>query len=490
MRALRGAALAGVLASALAGPAVSHATTHRHEGGVGVTLTTHGLAARLRARPALRWHRGVPRGARVIRVDDRAVYQRMDGFGAAMTDSSAWLMATRLAPYARAKLMSDFFGLDGLRLNAVRTPMGASDFTRNGIPYSYDDTPFGLADPAMALFSVDHDRAYVLPLLREVRRLNPRAAFMANPWSPPAWMKRNNSSSNAHGAGTLRDGTYRPLATYFVRFLQAYAAAGVPIASITPQNEPGLPTLYPGLDLSPSQEARFVGDYLAPALRSAQLHPAIYGLDHNWASRLYAHGLLKSPRAAAALAGIAWHCYHGDPRAMSELHRLAPRLKQAVSECATPIAPEPTAELVIASARNWASTVQLWNLALDGHTGPVQAPNHGCSRCRGLVEIDPTGRVTRGRDFYELEHASRFVAPGASRIGSNTFVSYRASRPGQRGYVSRDVDNVAFRNPDGRHVLLLYNNAPVRRSLLVTWRGRSVRYALPGRAAATLTWSR
>ncbi len=425
----------------------------------------------------------------MIRVDESATYQSMDGFGAAMTDSSAWLIGTRLAPGARAKLMNDFFGASGLRLNAVRIPIGASDFTRDGIPYSYDNAPLGLSDPGMVFFSVAHDRAYLLPLLRQMMALNPRIATLANPWSPPPWMKTNRSASNGDGAGKLNRSAYGPLARYFVRFLRAYAAEGVRIRAITPQNEPGVESLYPGLNLPPAEEARFVADNLAPALRAAGLRPRIYGLDHNWASRLYARSLLRVPRAAAALSGIAWHCYHGDPRVMSELHALAPRLRQVVTECSSPIAPAPTAELVIAAARNWASSVQLWNLALDGHTGPVQLPNKGCYHCRGLVEIDSASeQVTRGRDFYQLGQASRFIQPGARRIGSNSFVAYQSGRSFKHSYATRGVDNVAFRNPDGRRVLLLYNNSPLRSSFVIAWRGRSVRYALSGRAAATLTW--
>lgn len=425
----------------------------------------------------------------MIRVDDNATYQSMEGFGGAMTDSSAWLIGTQLTSEARTKLMNDFFGPNGLRLNAVRIPMGASDFTRDGVPYSYDDAPLGLSDPATAFFSVAHDRPYVLPLLRQMMALNPHMATLANPWSPPPWMKANKSAGNRQGEGKLNRSAYGPLARYFVHFLQAYAAEGVPIRAITPQNEPGVASIYPGLSLSPVEEARFVGDNLAPALRAAGLRPRIYGLDHNWASRLYARSLLEMPKAAAALSGIAWHCYHGDPRAMSELHALAPRMKQTVTECSSPIAPAPTAEVVIASARNWASSVQLWNLALNGHTGPVQAPNHGCYHCRGLVEIDaPFGRVTRGRDFYQLGQASRFVKPGARRIGSNTFVSYQGGLPFKRSFATRGVDNVAFRNPGGGRVMLLYNNSPRRQSFAIAWRGRSLRYALPGRAAATLTW--
>jgi O-glycosyl hydrolase len=427
----------------------------------------------------------------VIRINDRIRYQRMEGFGAALTDASAWLMADRLSPRRRARLLRDLFGAHGLRLSSLRIPMGASDFTRDGRPYSYDDLLPGLSDPLLSHFSIAHDRSYILPILRQIRRLNRRAKIFASPWSPPAWMKANHSFSNLRGAGSLLRAAYAPFAQYFVRFIQEYAAAGVPIAAITPQNEPGVRSSYPGMQFSAAQEARFIGSYLAPALRAAHLHPAIYGLDHGWRAHSYARALLRNRAAARALTGIAWHCYTGNVRVMSRLHRVAPRLKHAETECSTGIAPGPPAEMVVASARNWAGTAQLWNLALNGHGGPVQGPKSGCRRCRGVVEIsERTGRIRRGRDYYQLAQASRFVTVGARRVASNNFVSYRETfyaRRG-RGYATHDIDDVAFVNPNRSRVLLVYNNAARRRSFWVAWRGSSFRYTLPGGATATFVW--
>ena len=112
------------------------------------------------------------------------------------------------------------------------------------------------------------------------------------------------------------------LADYFVRFLSAYAAAGVPVQAITPQNEPEQLTNYPGMDFTESQEAQFIGSDLIPALQTADLHPAILGYDFEWSCRGsptavpcdlgYPAELAANPLAGAGLAGLAWHCYAGN----------------------------------------------------------------------------------------------------------------------------------------------------------------------------------
>src|SRR5258708_33907978 len=122
-----------------------------------------------------------------------------------------------------------------------RQPMGASDFALKD--YTYDDMPPGQSDSDMKHFSIDHDREQIIPILREALALNPNLKIIGSPWSPPAWMKTSGSMIK----GTLLPSAYPALAKYFVRFVQAYEAAGVPIFPVTPQNEPlNIPNDYPG----------------------------------------------------------------------------------------------------------------------------------------------------------------------------------------------------------------------------------------------------
>lgn len=457
---------------------------------VDVVQTTVDLSQRMTPLAGFDFGRASEARAPVIRVDAAVPRQRVRGFGAAMTDTSAWLMEQHLAPAARQTLMSDFFGAGGIRLNFLRVPIAGSDFTHTGQPYTYDDLPPRQTDPRLTRFSIAHDQAYILPALSQARALNPAIDFFATPWSPPAWMKANHSLSNAGNRGTLKGSAYGPWAQYIVKFIQAYQAAGIPIDALTPQNEPGVATLYPGLNLSAASEASWVLHNLEPALRQAHLAPRIYGADLGWGPTTTYAAATAQGQAARVLSGLAWHCYFGAPTAMTAERDADRGLTSIVDECSPGLTPTPISEVVISSLRNWASEVALWNLALDPSGGPAQLPNHGCMGCSGLVTINPkTGAATPQLAYYQLGQASAFVDPGARRVESSTFVHYRYPGPGV-DVASPGLDDVALRNPDGSLVLIAYDNGsrPIRFS--VAWKGRAFSYRLPAGATATFVWNR
>ena len=190
------------------------AQTPASSGVVEVVQTSADLSQRLTHLRDLRFEQQLPTGIPVIDVDDGVRYQRIEGVGAAMTDTSAWLIHDELPPAASAALMRNLFGPDGVRLRVIRVPIGASDFTRDGRPYSYDDLPAGQSDPSLTHFSVAHDDAYIVPELRAALRLDRGRAGAASPWSPPGWMKRNGALDNFANTGTLlRNTTVRSRAT-------------------------------------------------------------------------------------------------------------------------------------------------------------------------------------------------------------------------------------------------------------------------------------
>jgi glucosylceramidase len=452
---------------------------------VQVTLTTRDLRYALSGMPSTRFQDRRP-PLPLIRVDSTVRYQQVSGFGAAMTDSSAWLLYVELSPSARGKVMQNLFGPAGIRLNFVRIPMGASDFSATGVPYSYDDLPAGQTDPLLQNFSIAHDDAYVIPALRAMLQINPSILTLANPWSAPPWMKVNGAFDNSLGQGGLLPAYYKPFANYFVRFIQAYAADGVRIDAITPQNEPTGAAPFPGMQLDEPAEETFISQYLVPALTEAGLHPRIYGHDNGGTGLPYARALLSGP-ARGALSGIAWHCY-GGLHFMSALHQEFPSVEQLVSECSPGIIPHAPVEVAIDATRNWASAVALWNLALDPAGGPVQPPNWGCNGCTGLVTVsEQTHKATYRLDYYQFGQVSKFVQPGAVRIASPRFVSDYRTDTGAYG-VTPGLDNVAFLNPNGTKVVVVYNNSPVRRSFAIAWHGKYISYTLARFATVTFQW--
>ena len=453
---------------------------------VEVVQTQFSLCQHLTAQPSLTLSRIAPAHVPVIDVDDRVRSQQFAGLGAALTDSSAWLIYDQLPAGVRGSLLQDLFGSAGLHLNFIRVPIGASDFTVSAQPYSYDDLPPGQSDPSLSQFSIGHDLSYIVPALRAALAINPGLEILANPWSPPGWMKSNDSLDNAGGQGTLLASGHGPLAAYFVKFIQAYEAAGVPIAAITPQNEPGVEAEYPGMALPEPEEAQFISQNLQPALAAAGLHPKIYGSDLSWDQLAYADSL-ASGATAGDLSGIAWHCYFGSATAMSQLHQAAAGLDQIVDECSPEIKAFGMPEFLISSLRNWASVVSVWNVALDPRGGPEQSAN-GCPGCKGLVTIDEGSHtVSFSTAFFQLGQLSAFVHPGASRIDSRSFVSYGVNSANIET-VSASLDDVAFVNPDGSKVLVAYNNSPAPISFGVGADGRYFSYTIPAQATTTFTW--
>ena len=193
-----------------------------------------------------------------IEVEPQRHYQAIVGFGAAVTDSSAWLIENRLNEAQRTALLKELFGRDGgLGLSFTRISIGASDFSL--AHYSLDDPPGGKADPDLAHFSIEPNRAYLLPVLKSALAINPQLRIVASPWSPPGWMKTSGSMIG----GRLRPEAQPALANYLVRFVDAFAAQGVPIFALTLQNEPGFEPELPRHEARSKERASIIGVILA-----------------------------------------------------------------------------------------------------------------------------------------------------------------------------------------------------------------------------------
>ena len=412
-----------------------------------------------------------------ITVDDSVKYQQIDGFGASLTDSSAWLISQKLTAPQRHELLQMLFDhKKGIGLSMLRQPMGASDFALKG--YTYNDMPQGQTDPDMKHFSIDHDREQIVPILREVLALNPYLKIIGSPWSPPGWMKTSGSMIQ----GTLLPSAYAPLAKYFVRYIQAYEASGVPIFAVTPQNEPlNIPDDYPGMGMSSDEQTKFIRDNLGPAFRSARIKAKILAFDHNWDLIDFPIRVLSDRQAAAFIPGIAIHCYGGSPTAQTELHNRFPDKDIWLTECSggewqKGKLLEEQVRLIISTTRNWAKGVILWNLALNQNHEPFLG---GCKTCRAIVTIDDSvspSRIIPTVDFTALGHASKFVAPGAFRIDSSTFEQDR-------------LEAVAFRNPDGSIVAIVLNGGTAAATFNLSWKDKYASYHLEPAAVATFRWS-
>ena len=415
-------------------------------------------------------------GAADISIDAAATRQRMVGFGAAITDASAWVLQHDMTASQREALLRDLFGRDGdgIGLNVTRLTIGASDFSRR--PYSLDDVPRGARDPQLAHFSIAPNLDDVVPVTRQALAINPGLQVMASPWSAPGWMKNTDSLIQ----GTLRDDAVAAFAQYLARYVDAYAAQGIPIFALTVQNEPAFePGDYPGMRLDAQQRIRVIRA-LGPLLARRATPVSILEWDHNWDKPEEPTTVLSDPQANRYIAGVAWHCYAGDVAAQDGVHAAFPDKDAWLTECSggdwEPVKTEGLAgqvrRLVIGATRHWARGVLFWNLVLDEQRGPHSG---GCATCRGLVTVQShDGAVTRTDDYYALAHASRFVQPGAYRVESTA--------------TGDGLDNVAFRNPDGGLVLVVANSAKVARTFTVQAAGQRFHATLDAGSVATYVW--
>lgn len=449
---------------------------------VAVWLTTADQSHRLQPQPSLSFGTTGGYTPLTIGVNEATTYQQMEGFGGAFTDSAAWLVGTQLTAAQRDDLMTKLFDpTNGIDLNFLRQPIGASDFSLSD--YTYDDMPWGLSDPTLSHFSINHDLTYIIPLLKQALQIDPTLKIMATPWSPPAWMKTSDSLIG----GTLNPADEEALAQYIVKFIQAYQAQGVPIYAVSPQNEPTfMPPATPGMTMTAPMEASLIVAHLGPDLAAAGLNTKIFASDVPWWDWAYALTVLNDPTARPYIAGTAFHCYNLGPGVQSIVHYFFPNKGIYFTECARGLlTPTPFAaalaydmdNLIIGATRNWASTVIKWNVALDQNSGPGWCSLFWLRDCYGLVTVDTSTRtVTYNEDYYALGHISKFVVPGAYRIDTNSFGS-------------GNLEDVAFKNPDGSKALIVFNGAPVAKTFVVQWGAQSFSYALPAGAAATFTWS-
>lgn len=407
----------------------------------------------------------------VVEIDPSQRFQSILGFGGAFTDASCYLFS-KMDAGQRAKLLQEFFGPGGLGLSVGRTCIGSSDYSCSA--YSFDDSPS--PDPELKNFSIEHDRAYILPMLREALRVNPDLYLFSTPWSPPGWMKTGGSLLG----GSMRKQYFPSYAQYFVRFLEDYRAEGVNIRAVTTQNEVDTDQdgRMPAALWGQEYESGFIKEFLGPALRNAELDTRIWLLDHNYDLWGRVMDELSDPEVFQFVDGVAWHGYAGQPDAMTRVHDRFPTKNAYWTEGGPDItAPDYVSDWTKWSAtyaqilKNWARCIVAWNLVLDEKGGP----NIGPFQCGGVVTVDSkTQKLTRSGQYWAFAHYAKAVRCGARVIATHAPQSC--------------AEHVAFANPDGSYVLVL-TNAAGEREVECRFQGKSLPLKLPRNSVVTLQWS-
>ncbi|HWH72275.1 MAG TPA: glycoside hydrolase family 30 beta sandwich domain-containing protein, partial [Candidatus Sulfotelmatobacter sp.] len=332
----------------------------------------------------------------------------------------------------------------------------------------------GETDPELAKFNLGPDRADVIPVLKEILAINPRLKILGSPWSPPAWMKTNHDTRG----GGLKPECYPAYARYFVKYIQGMKAEGIPIDAITVQNEPLHPGNNPSLLMPAPEQAEFIKHYLGPAFQAAGIQTKIILYDHNADRPDYPISILDDPEAKKYVDGSAFHLYAGKIEALSQVHAAHPdkhiyfteQWVGAPGNFRKDVGGH-VKNLIIGATRNWSRTVLEWNLAADPKQDP-HTDRGGCDRCLGAVTIDGN-KVSRNPAYYIVAHASKFVRPGSVRIGSNLLDG---------------LPNVAFRAPQGAHVLIVLNSGREPQTFHIRYQGKVATSTLASSAVGTYVW--
>lgn len=435
-----------------------------------ISVHVTGGELRYQSQPGLKWKSaGASKGA-VIEVNPAKKYQEMLGFGAAFTDSACYTF-NRLDASVRETLFHELFHPSEIGLNVCRTCIGASDYATE--MFSYDE---GEPDPDMKRFSIAHDQPYVLPILREARKQNPDLFLFSSPWSPPGWMKAGGSMLG----GSMRQHYFAPYALYFVKFLQAYAAEGVPIQAVTVQNEVDTDQdgRMPACAWPQEYEMGFVKGHLGPAFQKEGISTKIWILDHNYNLWGRAVAELDDPAVHKYCNSVAFHGYVGGADQMSKFHAAYPDANIYWTE-GGPDYTQPDyatdwanwGKTFTEAIRNWSQSITGWNLALD----EKGRPDIGPFSCGGMITIhSQTKEITRSGQYWTFAHFSRNVRRGARRIDSASS--------------SKGVDHVAFENPNGQKVLVISNSGD-EKTTWVQQGDKSSEVVLPKSSITTLTWS-
>lgn len=402
-----------------------------------------------------------------IALDPSVTYQTWDGFGDSLENTTIYNLR-QLTPTHRTAALTALFDPDtGNDFNLMRLTIGCADFCSDVPNYwTYDDNG-GVADPTLANFSIQKDvDTGTISTLQQILQINPNVNFYSSLWSPPAWMKTTNSIIGTGTGGCPSDGTqprvqhgaetgssvdyYPALAAYYVKYLQAYAAQGIPITAVTLQNEPSINMAYPSTCFSPSEQADFA-IVLKAAFDSAGLKTKIWGLDDNEQNTFpYSDATLANAAVSPAVDGLGFHNYAGtqlwEPTAV---HAQYPDKSVHLTEITN------GADKLVSYFRNWISSYTAWATFYRFMPGPGPGFWQNASSddpdfyTPSLISFKPgdTTDYQLNAWYYTFGQFSRFIKPGAVRIDST-------------GTLGGNLSNVSFRNTDGTIVTVVVNRIP------------------------------
>lgn len=481
---LAGSGLAAAVAAGV--PAATALAGTSRNGGVDVAIRWHSTS-RQHAWKALTPPTPGPLATnafvRHVKVELDQPAQAIEGFGGAFSERG-WDTLRLLSAERQQGALQALFGADGAAFNHCRTPIGANDIARDW--YSYDETP---GDFALADFSIDRDKAGIIPFIKSAQVLQPDLRIWASPWSPPTWMKKGGHYAQAsawpgnapNGIRPEQMGTegldsfiqedryFDVYARYFGRFVDAYGAQGIPIGMVMPQNEFNSAQPFPSCVWSPEGLARFI-PFLGREMEKRGVDTCFGTLERG--SAKYLDAAMRSAEASRYIKGVGLQWAGKD--ALEEIRLRYPDLPIFATEheCGS-------------GTNDWHYTRYGWNMMLryfrngarNWNYWNMVFPKGGRTKWgwpqNGLIVVDEAKRdYVLSSDYWLLRHFSAFVRRGARRIPTSSFVGYE--------------NQLAFRNPDGSLVIVVNNEMAEPLSVGITFGKMQITPVLPADSYNTL----
>lgn len=408
----------------------------------------------------------------LINIYDDVAYQTIEGFGGALTEASAVTIA-KLSPARQQEIIDAYFDPEhGIGYTLCRSHIQSCDFSLGNYAYVTD------GDEGLESFNVDRDRMSILPLIRRAAdKAGSGFRLFSSPWSPPAFMKTNGEMNRG---GQLKPEYRQAWADMFVKYVEAYKQEGIEIWALSVQNEAKAVQTWDSCVYSADEEKDFVRDYLGPALEKAGYgHIKVMIWDHN-KERVYerARTAFEDAEASKHIWGICFHWYSGDHfEALSAVHDRFPDkalfFSEGCQEGGVHIGSWNTGERyghdILGNLNNWTAGWTDWNIVLDEQGGP----NHVGNFCDAPIIADTVkDEVIYESSFYYISHFSRYIRPGAVRIGSSRYTD--------------KLEQTAFRNPDGAIALVVMNRTDAELPYVVRHRGELADSSIPAHGIQTL----
>ena len=417
-----------------------------------------------------------------ILVDPAKQFQTVLGIGAALTDAAAETFY-KLTEENQARFLEAYYDSEkGIGYSLGRTIIHSCDFSSGSYTYVEE------GDAELKTFNIDHDRQFRLPFTKKaIEAAGGSLTMYASPWSPPAFMKTNN---NMLQGGKLKPEYYQPWANYYVKFIEAYEAEGIPIWGLTIQNEPMAVQRWESCIYTAEEERDFLKNYLGPTLENAGMGDRkIIVWDHN-RDLLFqrASVILNDPEAAKYVWGTGFHWYEDWKDGIPMFHNVKnvndvfPDKNLIFTEgCNEGYDIEKIDEVRLAERygrsmindfNNGVVAWTDWNILLDETGGP----NHVGNLCFAPVHGDTkTGELTFTNSYYYIGHFSKFVRPGAKRISSVSS--------------SNTIISTGFVNEDGSIVLVVMNQGDESLEYSITMNTRTARSEIPAHAIQSIVLS-